>query len=484
MSALTAIFSKLVGDFMRGAPVTVAAAASCADTVAAITKAGATSAVVVDGGRVAGIVTERDVARRIAFRLAPGTPIAEAMSAPVQTAAADDYLYHAIARMRRAGLRHMPVCAADGEPVGMLNLIDALAFASEQMMRQIDALTHEDSIDGLAEVKAAQVAMADQLFDENLPAPEIQALLTHINNDIYRRVVARALAAMADAGQGPPPVDFCVIVMGSGGRGENYLYPDQDNGFILEDYPDQDHTRIDGWFIGLATHMTQDMDAVGLPLCKGFVMATNPLWRKTISQWENQIGLWTRKRNITTLRLCDIFFDFKAVAGNQALAGRLRQKVTRAAANPSFLKEMYTDDEDHNVALGWFGRFITEKEKAAYKGQINLKHTGTLPLIEAVRLLALREGIAETPTIARLAALRDKGVLDADDHDYLTGAFGLITGLMLRRQISDFKAGREVSTYVDPQALSERERDMLSDGFRAIRSLRGRLKNEFTGEIF
>ena len=31
--------------------------------------------------------------------------------------------------------------------------------------------------------------------------------------------------------------------MGSGGRGESYLFPDQDNGFILADYPDAEHTR-------------------------------------------------------------------------------------------------------------------------------------------------------------------------------------------------------------------------------------------------
>ena len=65
---------------------------------------------------------------------------------------------------------------------------------------------------------------------------------------------------------GAPPVPFCVIVMGSGGRGESYLYPDQDNGFILDDYPDDQHTELDAFFIKLAERMTRDLDMVGTPV--------------------------------------------------------------------------------------------------------------------------------------------------------------------------------------------------------------------------
>ena len=45
---------------------------------------------------------------------------------------------------------------------------------------------------------------------------------------------------------------------------ENFLYPDQDNGFILADYPDADHNRIDAFFIALAARFTHDLDR-GLP---------------------------------------------------------------------------------------------------------------------------------------------------------------------------------------------------------------------------
>ncbi len=159
---------------------------------------------IVDGnGRPGGIVTERDITRRAAFRLPETTPAAAVMTRPAHCIADREYLYHAIALMRRRDLRHMPVVDDDGVLVGMLNLHDTLAVASRTLMEQFDSLTQDDNVDGLARVKQAQVALADQLFRDNLPAPEIQALLSNINLDIYRRVVDGALAAMAAEGLGP-----------------------------------------------------------------------------------------------------------------------------------------------------------------------------------------------------------------------------------------------------------------------------------------
>ena len=80
--------------------------------------------------------------------------------------------------------------------------------------------------------------------------------------------------------------------------------------------------------------------------------------------------------------------------------------------------------------------------------------------------------------------LRERGVLDADEADYLTGAFGHITRLLLREQIADFKAGKEVGNYVHPDTLSEREQDILVDSLKAIAALQKRVESEFTGQIF
>jgi CBS domain-containing protein len=482
----TAAFRRWVRDHMQAPPVVVSGTQLALEVVALMTEARASAAVILgEDGRIAGILTEQDVTRRIAGQMAAGRPVAQLMTRPVATITADQPLYEAIGFMRRLGLRHMPVVDAGGGLAGMLYLHDALAAADPSLVEHIDQLTHETTLDGLREIKAAQVRLAADLFADRVPAPEIQSLISHINNDIYRRVVQLNVYAMQGEGWGAPPVAFAVIVMGSGGRGESYLFPDQDNGFVLADYLDHEHGRIDPFFIELALRMTTQMDQLGFPLCRGGVMATNPVWRKTRRQWGQQVTRWIRTRSAIAMQLCDVLFDFQSVHGAAELAESVRAVILREVrAYPGFLRDMFGVQADHRAGLGWFNRLLTERDDPEHRGKVNLKYAGTLPLAEAVRLLALREGIAATGTLTRIDALGAAGHLSRDAQDHLRGAFDHITGLQLRQQIADYEAGRPVSNFVDPSELTAREIDLLKDGFRAINDFRALVRAELTGEVF
>lgn len=486
MRSQTRIFFAIVRDHLRDDCLRISSQTSVSTLLGKMTESKTTSAMVVGpDDRLIGLITEQDVIRRIALRCDGNEPVSSVMTRDLQTINESDYLHVAIARMRRFGWRHMPVVDGEGRAVGILDLCDALSDAGETMLRRVDIIAHERSRDGLREIKAAQVALAADLFEDNVPAPEIQGLLSGINGDIHRRILQLELAEMKAEGWGNAPVSFCAILMGSGGRGENFLYPDQDNGFILDDYPDARHDEIDAFFIELASRMTRDLDDAGFPYCDGYVMATNPLWRKTRTQWRDQISGWGRKRSTIAIQLADIFFDFCPVYGDETMAEELRVRVTQMArSSPVLLTELNREMERMDVALGWFGRLVTEKEKAAFKGKINLKHMGTLPLVSAVRLLCLQAGIGQTSSAQRISRLQDEGILSANEADYLQGAFKHITGLLLRQQIEDFSAGRAVSNYVHPEAMSKRERDILVDSFKAISSLKDRVRSAFTGDIF
>lgn len=480
MHSLAAIFRRRAGEEAAAPLARVGAAATCAEAVEAMAAARASAALVTGAdGTPLGIVTEQDVARRVAFKLAPETPVTAVMTAPVETIRTDDYVFRAIAAMRRRRLRHMPMIDAAGGIVGVLDLHRAYAAAIPGMVDLVDRLAHEETMEGMRAVKQAQVALAEALFDEFLPAPEIQALLTEINRDIHARIAALLLREMQEGGWGPPPVRFCLVVMGSGGRGENYLYPDQDNGLILDDYPDEAHGRIDAWFIAFAERLTAALDAVGFPYCTGNVMATNPLWRKTRTQWRDQMRIWFRQRLGHAARFADIFFDFVPAWGEAAYARELRDVVTPLVAdNRGFLRDVEDLQKDFSTGLAWFGRLRTDP---ARRGEINLKHRGTLPLVDAVRLLALVHRVPATGTQARIDALAAAGVLDRDEHDELSGAFRHVTRLLLRQQLADFKAGHKVGNHVPVRALSRMERSRLRDGFRAIERLRSRVAVEIGG---
>jgi CBS domain-containing protein len=78
---------------------------------------------VMKDGRLAGIMTERDLMRAFARGLGEGAVVSECMTADPETIAPDDTIEHAAVLMIHGGYRHLPVVDGD-EPVGVLSIRD------------------------------------------------------------------------------------------------------------------------------------------------------------------------------------------------------------------------------------------------------------------------------------------------------------------------------------------------------------------------
>ncbi len=459
-------------------PLLPADRATLGEAVATLGAARCSAMLAVDGsGRPVGILTEQDVARRIAFRLPPETPLAAAMTAPVIVCGIEDGLWRAVALMRSHHLRHLPVLAPDGRCVGLLHRAETVAAASGRLLGHLDALGAAED----AAVKRAQAGVAGALLAEGVPATDVIALVNEVNLDLHRRVAARALEAQAE----PPPVPFTLLVMGSIGRGESLLRPDQDNGMILGDYPDAEHEGVDAWFRAYAEALNHGLDLAGFPLCTGGVMARNPLWRKRLAQWEAQLALWARRRSGAALLLADIACDVRAAAeivpqdgtvrllpagaGPEAPAARLRATLTgMLASTPALLAALARQDQSLRVGLTFWGGFADDEPGPGQR--TDLKLHGLMPLVSAARLAALQRGAAATGTQARLDALAASGAISASEAQRLRAAFSVLLGSVLRQQLDDAAAGEPPGTLVDTGALGRAERAALRDALRAVRS--------------
>lgn len=83
--------------------------------------------VVLDGERLVGILTERDVLRAVATGDVEG-PVSEAMTSAPETIEADESSGQAAALMIHGGFRHLPVM--DGETVvGMVSIRDLVRLS-------------------------------------------------------------------------------------------------------------------------------------------------------------------------------------------------------------------------------------------------------------------------------------------------------------------------------------------------------------------
>ncbi|OGA39327.1 MAG: inosine-5-monophosphate dehydrogenase [Betaproteobacteria bacterium RIFCSPLOWO2_12_FULL_68_19] len=104
---------------------------------------------VIDGGRLAGIFTERDALFRV---MAEGrdpakTRIAEVMTVNPRTISPDRPFGHALHLMYEGEFRHVPV-VEDGRALGMVSTRDALEPDLRQFIADLETRTHIGEILG------------------------------------------------------------------------------------------------------------------------------------------------------------------------------------------------------------------------------------------------------------------------------------------------------------------------------------------------
>jgi CBS domain-containing protein len=85
---------------------------------------------VLEGGRLAGIMTERDVMRAVARGLREDAIVGDCMTADPDTIAPDDTIEHAAVLMIHGGYRHLPVVDGD-DVVGVLSIRDLVQVVVE-----------------------------------------------------------------------------------------------------------------------------------------------------------------------------------------------------------------------------------------------------------------------------------------------------------------------------------------------------------------
>ncbi len=104
----------------------VAAAASVQSAALALSDHGIGLLVVCSEGRAIGVVSKSDLIRHIAAGGRADTLVAPVMSAPIVACTPEDELYWTWETMSVRGLQNMPVVGSGGEPLGVLDIRDAL----------------------------------------------------------------------------------------------------------------------------------------------------------------------------------------------------------------------------------------------------------------------------------------------------------------------------------------------------------------------
>jgi CBS domain-containing protein len=122
---------KTVGDVMTKGLLELAEDTPLVEAAAAMDARRVGSALVVEGGRLIGIVTERDVLRAVGSGNVGGR-VGDWMTRHPETVDADESTQQAAVVMIHGGFRHLPVLDA-GTPCGIVSIRDLMRVALEDV---------------------------------------------------------------------------------------------------------------------------------------------------------------------------------------------------------------------------------------------------------------------------------------------------------------------------------------------------------------
>jgi CBS domain-containing protein len=433
-------------------------------------------------GTLLGLLTYPTLtARLIAGGVNPETEPVRTACRAAQTVGTSTPLWQVEQLMEQNGVKHL-VVVDNNRPVGMISQTDLVQALTSRLGSMRATVATADSISKLAELYLRMGDTAAETLEANRQARTAVRIISEVHLAIQRRCIELTIQHMENEGWGPPPIEFAFIIMGSGGRKEMMLNPDQDNGLILADGKETASATVKSWFEAFSDRANSNLDAAGYVICPGDIMARNPLYHKPLSEWQAQFTKLTAHPTEKAARFSNIVFDFRTLYGDESLTLALRDHLrSQLLEKPRLLQYMVQDDAEGRPPLNLFNQLITQNEGGG-EGKVDVKRNGLRIIADAARILALRAGIGNCNTNDRLNALVRQGELSSDFAGTVTAAYDELLDITLTHQLEQFGKGETPDKLVVPSKLSTSARESLRVAMRGVKRFQD-LLNDKIGTI-
>jgi CBS domain-containing protein len=126
-----------LADVMATSVMSVSPDTTVADAARRMIERDTGVSVVLEGGELVGVISERDMLRIVAEACEGGTPVRERMTRHVLTGTPTTTLPEALAIMVQGRFRHLPVVVS-GRVVGIVSMRDLMAWTSQRLQRGAD----------------------------------------------------------------------------------------------------------------------------------------------------------------------------------------------------------------------------------------------------------------------------------------------------------------------------------------------------------
>jgi len=426
-----------------------------------------------DDGQAIGIITDRDfITRVVAECLDLKTPIGQVMSTDMVVLDENAYVYEAMLAMLRFNIHHLPVLKKK-KPIGIIELSDIVRYESQSSLFLVREIFAQQNVDGLAEYAKFVPDAFVRMVNEDANSHMIGSAMAVVGRSFKQR-----LLELAEESLGPPPVPYCFLALGSMARDEQMLVTDQDNAIILDDSYD---AALHGeYFTALTQFVCDGLNTCGYTYCNGDIMATNPKWQLTLSQWKRVFSQWIENPDPEALLHCSIFFDLEGVWGKEQWATELRRHIAvQAKDNRKFLAALARNALLRTPPLGFFKAFVMEKD-GRHNNSINLKRRGTAPLTDVIRVHALAIGSRARNSFERLDDIIAAKLLPEGSAQDLSDALEYLSIVRVKHQAKDVLQKVAPDNNIEPDNLSRFERRNLKEAFQVVSAAQNFLKFRYT----
>jgi CBS domain-containing protein len=426
-----------------------------------------------------GYITDITLRDKVLAKGVPSnTSVAVVMEHAIVSVSQHEFLYEALLLMFQTKTRYLLVKSKDSY-IGWISRTKILMEQSNSPFIFIQSVRQAlDTVE--LKHKWGQVPeVVHRLIQQGLKASIINQIITSIADTITLRVIENSINKI-----GPPPAKFVFFVLGSEGRGEQTLKTDQDNAIIYEDKANEHREEVRAYFLAFAEQVSTDLDSIGIDFCKGGLMAKNPKWTHSLSHWKRNYESWIQESSEDTIMKYATFFDCRAIYGDFNLLDELKAYTAQQLQHASerFWVHMGENALKYEPPLTIFKGIKTVKIDGEKK--INSKETMN-PIVDLVRVFALKNGIEATNTGKRIELLQKAGVFTNKEAQELDHAYYYLMALRLEKQTVQLrKKGSIVDNFISTQDLTKVQMVTLIEIFKVIKSFQLKVRISFTNTIF
>ncbi|RWU05391.1 hypothetical protein DWB63_05970 [Pseudodesulfovibrio sp. S3] len=311
----------------------------------------------------------------------------------------------------------------------------------------------------LVGISRTRLELVQEWLDQGMTAEQTCKRLTLFNRDVIMAVLE------AHALEYPWLRECTFLEFGSGGREEQVLGSDQDNGLLMAVSPDPEELDDCTQSVVIA------LDGAGLSLCDGGVMISNEEWRGDFDVWLARLTNWLSNPAEKGPWQSGLILDFKAVFGAEEDVRRLRERLWEyVRAKPIAVSLLIRELTDYRLPLTFFGAFVTEKE-GLWHGFLNIKNSVLAHLTNSARILALKYNLFPANTCDRIRVLAEAGHVSKRHGEGLLDAWEYLQRKRLEIGLECDRAGVPPHNYVNPTALDAEEKQRLKAAIQAVEKL-------------